>query len=94
MSSSYRLLFGSMLLIAMSLSGVQAVRAESGYYVSEDGPWCHFSTDGVASAISCFGFSRAAGGLVNYSCEYRAYSVTWTTWSCADSYGNRWGNHP
>ena len=80
----------SVLLLAISLIGAPPVRGESGYYISDDGPWCYFSSTGERLAITCSGFSRAAGGFVHYACDYRG--PHWVEWTCTDSYGNRWGN--
>jgi hypothetical protein len=87
-----RLLLGSSLLLAISLVSTPQVRAESGYYTSDDGPWCYFSNAGTTSRIICFGYSRTSGGLVQYHCDYRTHSASSVEWACADNYGNRWGS--
>jgi hypothetical protein len=92
MSGCRRLLLGSLLLVAISLSSVQPVRAESGHYMSDDGPWCYFRTVGAASTMICVGYSQVAGGLVLFSCDYHTNSAIWVDWTCTDNFGNRWGS--
>ena len=87
----YRLLFGGVLLTVLSLATTPSVGAESGFYRSDDGPWCYFRSAGPTSSLGCFGFSSAASGLVLFGCDYHTSSLGWTAWFCADNYGNRWG---
>jgi hypothetical protein len=90
----YRSLLAGVLAFALSMPSGLSIWAESGSYVSDDGPWCYYNETGPTYSVACIGFSRSARGLVHFSCSYERYRLDWSTWSCVDSFGNRWGTIP
>jgi len=90
----YHVLLAGVLAFTLTMMSVLSVRAESGSYFSDDGPWCFFDEASATYSVTCIGFSHSAHGLVHFSCDYKRYHLDWSTWSCTDSFENRWGASP
>lgn len=80
---------GAALIVSLT-AGPAVARADSGSFMTDDGPSCFYSGLGGSYTIDCSGYSRSAGRFVRYSCDYQIYGYGSASWTCRDGDGNRW----
>lgn len=74
----------------LAFSTASSAFADSGNFTANSGESCSWYGFGTSISMQCSGYSRTAGGYVNYSCDldyvgsmmsYRCRSIDGATWS-------------